>query len=91
MVDTKLSSLRSGMVLWDEVAAKDFPNVRGDKMLVSNDCPYDRQTLHRGHDCQYKSHMDIIPDMAAVLAGSIGIASSNNLDLTRRNVEEIRL
>jgi isocitrate/isopropylmalate dehydrogenase len=77
------------MVLWDEVAAsvaKDFPDVTWDKMLVDAMTvrmimqPYSVDTIV-GTNLQ----MDIISDMAAALAGSIGIAPSANLDPTRKN------
>ncbi|KAJ6102073.1 tartrate dehydrogenase [Penicillium sp. IBT 16267x] len=88
-VVTKSNSMRNGMVLWDEIAAsvaKDFPDVTWDKMLV------DAMTVRMV--CKPDSidtivgtnlHMDIISDLAAALAGSIGIAPSSNLDPTRKN------
>jgi isocitrate/isopropylmalate dehydrogenase len=88
-VVTKSNSMRNGMVLWDEVAAsvsKDFPDVTWDKMLVDAMTvrmitqPYSVDTI-----VGTNLHMDIISDMAAALAGSIGIAPSSNLDPTRKN------
>lgn len=88
-VVTKSNSMRNGMVLWDEVAAsvaKDFPDVTWDKMLVDAMTvrmimqPYSVDTI-----VGTNLHMDIISDMAAALAGSIGIAPSANLDPTRKN------
>ncbi|GAM36780.1 hypothetical protein EIK77_001793 [Talaromyces pinophilus] len=88
-VVTKSNAMRHGMVLWDEVAAevaKDFPDVKWDKMLV------DAMTVRMA--AKPKSldtivgtnlHMDILSDLAAALAGSIGIAASSNLDPTRKN------
>ncbi|EON61833.1 tartrate dehydrogenase [Coniosporium apollinis CBS 100218] len=88
-VVTKSNSMRNGMVLWDEVAlevSKDFPDVQWDKMLVDAMTvrmiakPYSIDTI-----VGTNLHMDIISDMAAALAGSIGIAPSSNLDPTRKN------
>jgi tartrate dehydrogenase len=88
-VVTKSNSMRNGMVLWDEVAgevAKDFPNVKVDKMLV------DAMTVRmvtNPHSIDTivgtNLHMDILSDLAAALAGSIGVAPSSNLDPTRKN------
>lgn len=88
-VVTKSNSMRNGMVLWDEVAAsvaKDFPDVKVDKMLV------DAMTVRMVANPKSLDtivgtnlHMDIISDLAAALAGSIGVAPSSNLDPTRKN------
>lgn len=86
---TKSNSMRNGMVLWDEVAAdvaKDFPDVRVDKMLVDAmtvrmvSKPASLDTI-----VGTNLHMDIISDLAAALAGSIGVAPSSNIDPTRKN------
>jgi isocitrate/isopropylmalate dehydrogenase len=77
------------MVLWDEVAAsvaKDFPDVSWDKMLV--DAMTVRMVLEpKSLDTIVASnlHADILSDLAAALAGSIGIAPTSNLDPTREN------
>ncbi|KAJ5740540.1 tartrate dehydrogenase [Penicillium malachiteum] len=88
-VVTKSNSMRNGMVLWDEIAAsvaKEFPDVTWDKMLV------DAMTVRMVMKPQSLDtivgtnlHMDILSDLAAALAGSIGIAPSSNLDPTRKN------
>ncbi|KAJ5893787.1 hypothetical protein N7495_005478 [Penicillium taxi] len=88
-VVTKSNSMRNGMVLWDEIAAfvaKDFPDVTWDKMLV------DAMTVRMVAKPQSidtivgtNLHMDILSDLAAALAGSIGVAPSANLDPTRKN------
>ncbi|KAJ5636665.1 tartrate dehydrogenase [Penicillium longicatenatum] len=88
-VVTKSNSMRNGMVLWDEVAAsvaKDFPDVTWDKMLV------DAMTVRMVWKPESidtivgtNLHMDVLSDLAAALAGSIGIAPSSNLDPTRKN------
>ena len=88
-VVTKSNSMRNGMVLWDEIAlevSRDFPDVTWDKMLV------DAMTVRMVGKPQSLDtivgtnlHMDIISDLAAALAGSIGVAPSANLDPTCKN------
>lgn len=88
-VVTKSNSMRNGMVLWDEVAlqvSKDFPDVKWDKMLV------DAMTVRMVNNPKSLDtivgtnlHMDIISDLAAALAGSLGVAPSSNLDPTRKS------
>lgn len=87
-VVTKSNAQRHGMVLWDEVAAeasRDFPDVAVDKELV------DAMTVRMvtnpaGIDVVVATnlHADILSDLAAALAGSIGIAPTANLDPSRR-------
>ena len=87
-VVTKSNAQRYGMVLWDEVAkavSADFPDVTWDKMLV--DAMTVRMTLNpRSLDTIVATnlHADILSDLAAALAGSIGIAPTANLDPSRR-------
>ncbi|KAL4929439.1 uncharacterized protein BDV17DRAFT_281414 [Aspergillus undulatus] len=88
-VVTKSNAMRHGMVLWDEVAeevARDFPDVQWDMMLV------DAMTIRMVAQPDSLDtivgtnlHMDILSDLAAGLAGSIGVAPSSNLDPTRKN------
>jgi tartrate dehydrogenase/decarboxylase/D-malate dehydrogenase len=85
---TKSNAQRHGMVLWDEIAAevaRDFPEVRWDKMLV------DAMTTRMvGRPASLDTivatnlHADILSDLAAALAGSLGIAPTANLDPERR-------
>ncbi|TID19459.1 tartrate dehydrogenase/decarboxylase ttuC [Venturia nashicola] len=88
-VVTKSNAQRNGMVLWDEVAkdvAKEFPDVEVDKMLV--DAMTVRMTLQPDSVDTIVAtnlHADILSDLAAALAGSIGIAPTSNLDPTREN------
>ncbi|KAL8740949.1 MAG: hypothetical protein Q9184_008440 [Pyrenodesmia sp. 2 TL-2023] len=77
-VVTKSNAQRNGLVLWDEVAAavsKDFPDlVEMDKMLV--DAMAVRMTLHPEMiDTIMATNLqaDILSDLAAALARSIGI------------------
>ncbi|OJJ49477.1 hypothetical protein ASPZODRAFT_14192 [Penicilliopsis zonata CBS 506.65] len=88
-VVTKSNAQRNGMVLWDEVAkdvSLEFPDVTVDKMLV--DAMTARMVLKpETLDTIVASnlHADILSDLAAALAGSIGIAPTSNLDPTREN------
>ncbi len=88
-VVTKSNAQRHGMVLWDEIAleiAADFPDVAWDKMLV------DAMTVRMVRDPRSLDtivatnlHADILSDLAAALAGSIGIAPTANLNPQRRS------
>jgi len=87
-VVTKSNAQRHGMVLWDEIAAevtKDFPGVTCDKMLVDAMTtrmvakPSSLDTI-----VATNLHADILSDLAAALAGSLGIAPTANLDPERR-------
>ncbi|KAI0130513.1 hypothetical protein BJ170DRAFT_317131 [Xylariales sp. AK1849] len=88
-VVTKSNAQRNGMVLWDEVAAevaKEFPDVTQDKMLV--DAMTCRMVLKpESLDTIVATNLqaDILSDLAAALAGSIGIAPTSNLDPSREN------
>ncbi|CZR64837.1 related to 3-isopropylmalate dehydrogenase [Phialocephala subalpina] len=88
-VVTKSNAQRNGMVFWDNVAAsvaKDFPDVKWEKMLV--DAMTTRMVLKpKSIDTIVATnlHADILSDLAAALAGSIGIAPTSNLDPTRKN------
>ena len=86
-VVTKSNAQRHGMVLWDEIAnevAAEYPDVSWDKMLV--DAMTVRMTLDPGSldtIVATNLHADIISDLAAALAGSIGIAPTANLNPER--------
>jgi len=88
-VVTKSNAQRNGMVLWDEIAkevAAEFPDVECDKMLV--DAMTARMVLQpETIDTVVATnlHADILSDLAAALAGSMGIAPTSNLDPERRN------
>lgn len=75
--------------MWDEVAAevaKDFPDVTVDKMLVdAMTCRMVLQPKSLDTIVATNLHADILSDLAAALAGSIGIAPTSNLDPTRQN------
>ena len=85
---TKSNAQRFGMVMWDEIAlevAADYPDVTWDKELV------DAMTMRmvrrpRSIDTVVATnlHADILSDLAAALAGSLGIAPTGNVDPQRR-------
>jgi tartrate dehydrogenase/decarboxylase/D-malate dehydrogenase len=87
-VVTKSNAQRHGMVLWDEIAvevAREYPDVDADKMLV--DAMTTRMVGKPGSiDVVVASnlHADILSDLAAALAGSMGIAPTANLNPERR-------
>jgi len=86
-VVTKSNAQRHGMVMWDEIAAEvapEFPDVSWDKMLV--DAMTMRMVLRpRTLDTIVATnlHADILSDLAAALAGSLGIAPTANLNPER--------
>ena len=86
-VVTKSNAQRHGMVLWDEIAAEvagDYPDVTWDKMLV--DAVTMRMVLKPGSiDTVVATnlHADVLSDLAAALAGSLGIAPTANLNPER--------
>ncbi|NNM72583.1 tartrate dehydrogenase [Enterovirga aerilata] len=87
-VVTKSNAQRHAMVMWDEIAAEvaaEFPDVSWDKMLV--DAMTMRMTLRpQTLDTIVATnlHADILSDLAAALAGSLGIAPTANLNPERR-------
>ncbi len=87
-VVTKSNAQRHGMVFWDEIAAlvaRDFPDVTWDKELV--DAMTTRMVKKPGSiDTVVATnlHADILSDLAAALAGSLGIAPTGNVDPERR-------
>ena len=87
-VVTKSNAQRHAMVMWDEIAvqvAQEFPDVRWDKELVDActarmvNRPATLDTL-----VATNLHADILSDLAAALAGSLGIAPTGNIDPERR-------
>ena len=87
-VITKSNAQRHAMVMWDEIAlqiSKEFPDVTWDKELV------DASTARMINKPQTLDtivatnlHADILSDLAAALAGSLGIAPTGNIDPERR-------
>ena len=87
-VITKSNAQRHGMVMWDEIAnivAKDFPDVTWDKELVD---AATARMVNRPESLDTivatNLHADVLSDLAAALAGSLGIAPTANLDPERR-------
>ena len=87
-VVTKSNAQRHAMVMWDEIAAevaRDFPDVRCDKELVD---AMTARMVNRPASIDTvvatNLHADILSDLAAALAGSLGIAPTANLDPERR-------
>src|SRR5512143_461948 len=87
-VVTKSNAQRHAMVMWDEVArevARDFPDVEWDKELVD---AMTARMVNRPASIDTvvatNLHADILSDLAAALAGSLGIAPTANLDPERR-------
>jgi tartrate dehydrogenase/decarboxylase/D-malate dehydrogenase len=86
-VVTKSNAQRHAMVMWDEIAtqiAAEFKDVTWDKMLV------DAMTMRMVMRPQTLDtivatnlHADILSDLAAALAGSLGIAPTANLNPER--------
>ena len=87
-VITKSNAQRYAMVMWDEIAkavSLEFPDVDWDKELV------DAATVRMVHRpasldtiVATNLHADILSDLAAALAGSMGIAPTGNIDPERR-------
>ena len=87
-VITKSNAQRHAMVMWDEIAlevSREFPDVSWDKELVDAatarmvNRPASLDTI-----VATNLHADILSDLAAALAGSLGIAPTANLDPERR-------
>ncbi|WP_372656893.1 tartrate dehydrogenase [Hydrogenophaga sp.] len=87
-VVTKSNAQRHAMVMWDEIAreiALEFPDVRWDKELVDAatarmiNRPASLDTI-----VATNLHADILSDLAAALAGSLGIAPTGNIDPEHR-------
>ena len=87
-VVTKSNAQRHAMVMWDEIAAevaREFPDVKTDKMLV--DAMTMRMILRPATldtIVATNLHADILSDLAAALAGSLGIAPTANLNPERK-------
>ncbi len=87
-VVTKSNAQRYGLVLWDEIAAEvadAFPSVTWDKELVdAMTVRMVRRPASLDTVVATNLHADILTDLAAALAGSIGIAPTANIDPERR-------
>jgi tartrate dehydrogenase/decarboxylase / D-malate dehydrogenase len=86
-VVTKSNAQRHAMVMWDEIAlqiSQEFKDVKWDKMLV--DAMTMRMTMKpETIDTVVATnlHADVLSDLAAALAGSLGIAPTANLNPER--------
>ncbi|HEY4922757.1 MAG TPA: tartrate dehydrogenase [Xanthobacteraceae bacterium] len=86
-VVTKSNAQRHAMVMWDEIAvevAREFSDVTWDKMLV--DAMTMRMVMRpQSIDTVVATnlHADILSDLAAALAGSLGIAPTGNINPER--------
>jgi tartrate dehydrogenase/decarboxylase/D-malate dehydrogenase len=86
-VVTKSNAQRHAMVMWDEIAAQiagEFKDVTWDKMLV--DAMTVRMVMRpETIDTVVATnlHADVLSDLAAALAGSLGIAPTANLNPER--------
>ena len=87
-VVSKSNAQRHAMVMWDEIAvsvSREFPDVTWDKELVDAatarmvNRPATLDTI-----VATNLHADILSDLAAALAGSLGIAPTGNIDPQRR-------
>lgn len=86
---TKSNAQGYGMVLWDEVfaaVAKEYPQIETESLLV------DRAVMEfvrrpESFDVVVASNLfgDILTDLSAIIVGSMGLASSANLDPTRKH------
>ena len=86
-VVTKSNAQRHAMVMWDEIArevAADFPDVEWDKEMVDAmtarmvNRPASLDTIVASN-----LHADILSDLAAALAGSLGIGPTANINPER--------
>src|SRR5690606_26813911 len=87
-VVTKSNAQRHAMVMWNEISleiSREFPDVAWDKELVDAatarmvNRPASLDTI-----VATNLHADILSDLAAALAGSLGIAPTGNIDPERR-------
>lgn len=87
-VVTKSNAQRHAMVMWDEIAhaiSTEFPDVHWDKELVD---AMTARMVNRPASIDTvvatNLHADVLSDLAAALAGSLGIAPTGNIDPERR-------
>ena len=84
---TKSNALVHGMVLWDEAAksvAKDYPDVQMHSLLVDA-AAMDFVRKPESFDVVVASNLfgDILTDLSAMVTGSVGLASSANINPER--------
>jgi len=86
---TKSNAQGFGMVLWDSAfahVAAEFPDIETESLLVDA-AAMNFVRRPASFDVVVGSNLfaDILSDLSAILAGSIGLAASANLDPTRRH------
>lgn len=84
---TKSNAQGYGMVLWDRTfaeVAKEFPDITTNSLLIDAAC-MDFIRRPEDFDVVVASNLfgDILTDIGAIITGSMGLASSANLDPTR--------
>src|SRR5205823_5866054 len=85
---TKSNAQTFGMVLWDEVfraVRADYPDVESSSLLVDA-AAMDFVRKPEAFDVVVASHLfgDILTDLSAAVTGSIGLASSANINPTKK-------
>ena len=85
---TKSNAMGYGMVLWDRVfeeVAREFSDVATESLLVDAAC-MDFIRRPEDFDVVVASNLfgDILTDIGAIITGSMGLASSGNIDPERR-------
>src|SRR5207248_6078667 len=85
---TKSNALAYGMVLWDEAfkaVAAEFPDVKANQLLVDA-AAMDFVRRPEAFDVVVASNLfgDILTDLSAAVTGSIGLASSANINPTKQ-------
>ena len=86
---TKSNAQGYSMVLWDrtfEEVKKDYPQVSTDSLLIDAAC-MDFIRKPQNFDVVVASNLfgDILTDIGAIITGSMGLASSGNIDPTKKS------
>lgn len=86
---TKSNAQGYGMVLWDRTfaaVAEEYPNVSTNSLLIDAAC-MDFIRRPQSFDVVVASNLfgDILTDIGAIITGSMGLASSANLDPSRKS------
>src|ERR671935_420380 len=86
---TKSNAQQFGMVLWDDVfkvVARDYPDVQASSLLIDA-AAMDFVRKPEAFDVVVASNLfgDILTDLSAAVTGSIGLASSANINPTKQH------
>lgn len=86
---TKSNAQGYGMVLWDrtfDAVSEEYPDIETNSLLIDAAC-MDFIRRPESFDVVVASNLfgDILTDIGAIITGSMGLASSANLDPTRTN------